>query len=160
MPLSKPRRAPPRRSPGLRPRHAKKTLEEALITPQDQQERSVLSHEEKHQLILAHAARHAAHGQGWGIGYSIAILASCLVVVSGWWITLDTNMRRSINPSSDQTWESMSSELSKIEQVWEEAKDTGEARVGTLLQRLQEAQNEVRAAEGLPPENTVPFELR
>lgn len=59
-----------------------------------------VSSEEKRQLILAHTAARERR-MSWGPGYYVAIAASCLVIVSGWWLTLDTNLRAGIRPGQD-----------------------------------------------------------
>lgn len=52
----------------------------------------MLSGEEKRELILAHAASRAKQRRDWGIGYSAAIVLSCLVIFTGWWLTLDRSL--------------------------------------------------------------------
>ncbi len=56
---------------------------------------------EKHALIQAHASARENVRRGWGWGSYIGIIASCLVVVSGWWLTLDTNIHTNIDPVRD-----------------------------------------------------------
>lgn len=108
----------------------------------------ILSEEEKHQMILAHAAKHSAHPQGWGIGYSIAIMASCLVVVSGWWLTLDSNVRRSLPTTSDQTWNEVKTGVEELKTRLHEirvpvtAPSDHAQEIGTLLERMEQAKKE------------------
>ena len=52
----------------------------------------ILSHEEKHELIRAHAATRHKRPRGYGLGYYIAVAASCLVVATGWAMTLDRGL--------------------------------------------------------------------
>ncbi len=59
-----------------------------------------VSSEEKRQLILAHTAARERR-MSWGPGYYVAIAASCLVIVSGWWLTLDKNLRAGIRPGQN-----------------------------------------------------------
>lgn len=49
----------------------------------------ILSHEEKHELIRAHAETRHKRPNGYGLGYYVAVAASCLVVATGWIMTLD-----------------------------------------------------------------------
>ncbi len=53
------------------------------------QDSRILSHEEKHELIRAHAQAREKRPNGYSLGYYIAVAASCLVVVTGWVMTLD-----------------------------------------------------------------------
>jgi hypothetical protein len=52
----------------------------------------ILSHEEKHELIRAHAATRHKRPRGYGLGYYIAVAASCLVVATGWVMTMDRGL--------------------------------------------------------------------
>jgi hypothetical protein len=52
----------------------------------------ILSHEEKHELIRAHAATRHKRPRGYGLGYYVAVAASCLVVATGWMMTLDRGL--------------------------------------------------------------------
>lgn len=52
----------------------------------------MLTDEAKRELILAHAAARSKTARDWGIGYTVAIAASCLVVFGGWWLTLDRSL--------------------------------------------------------------------
>lgn len=52
----------------------------------------MLTDEAKRDLILAHAAARSKTSRDWGIGYTVAIAASCLVVFGGWWLTLDRSL--------------------------------------------------------------------
>ncbi len=49
----------------------------------------LISHEEKHELIRAHAATRRQRPQGYGLGYYIGVAASCLVVATGWLLTMN-----------------------------------------------------------------------
>lgn len=55
-------------------------------------ESRILSHEEKHELIRAHADSRHKRPRGYGLGYYIAVAASCLVVATGWIMTLDRGL--------------------------------------------------------------------
>lgn len=80
-----PRRAAPRRS---RPQ----TTAESS---------SIVTNDEKRQLILAHAAARAGRSQPWGLGYYVAVAASCLIIVTGWTLTVKSGLRSQIPSQSD-----------------------------------------------------------
>ena len=56
------------------------------------QDSRIISHEEKHELIRAHAETRHKRPNGYGLGYYIAVAASCLVVATGWIMTLDRGL--------------------------------------------------------------------
>lgn len=56
------------------------------------QDSRLISHEEKHELIRAHAETRHKRPNGYGLGYYIAVAASCLIVVTGWVMTLDRGL--------------------------------------------------------------------
>ncbi len=65
-----------------------------------------MSSDHKRELILAHAAvRHARPKIGWGIGYYVGVTASCLVVFSGWWMTVGTHLTSGISPQQDAAYQ-------------------------------------------------------
>ncbi|MSR85311.1 hypothetical protein EXS71_02655 [Candidatus Uhrbacteria bacterium] len=67
---------------------------------------------EKHKLIMAHAN---ARGErpDWGLGYYIGIAASCLVVVTGWWLTLGTNLRTHV-PTQDPSVQRLQKDIKDL----------------------------------------------
>lgn len=54
----------------------------------------LLKPRDKRELILAHAAARAARRVGGKWTYLIGVSASCLVLVSGWWLTVGTELRQ------------------------------------------------------------------
>lgn len=74
------------------------------------EEPRMISSDEKRELILAHAQARTSPGHGWGLGYYVAIAASCLVVVTGWWMTAGINLRTGVAPR-DQLLEGLSQNL-------------------------------------------------
>lgn len=90
-------RRPPEASK-RRPRGPARTAHQPLFS---QDETPLVVPHQKHALIRAHADARVKARTGWGIGYYIGVAASCLVVVSGWWLTLDQNIRSNIDPGRD-----------------------------------------------------------
>ncbi len=76
----------------------------------------MLSSEEKRELILAHAEARTPTSS-WGFGYVVGIAASCLVVVSGWWWTLGTNLRTDISLSSNARTQELQTTLEKWKSI-------------------------------------------
>ncbi len=112
-------RSPPKRS------HVQTTSYEG--------ESRILSHEEKHELIRAHAATRQKQPRGYGLGYYIAVAASCLVVATGWIMTLDRGLWRPVkepdpivNEISDSA-EKLKQQIDKTTQNLEEARKQFEA---------------------------------
>src|SRR5574337_1583466 len=81
------RRAPPAQ------RRPKATRQASVTTEDLRDEPRMMSEDEKRELILAHAAARANEKGPWGPGYFVAVVASCLVVATGWWMTLNANVR-------------------------------------------------------------------
>lgn len=103
----KPRRTPPKRT------HVQHAAEESSPV--------ILSHEEKHELIRAHADARRARPEKMGLGYYIAVAASCLVVVSGWIYTLDRGLWTP--PSKpDPTVQQLEDNVERLKVQWEKAK--------------------------------------
>ncbi len=90
----------------LPPRRSKRTTSDHAEEPR------VLSSEEKRELILAHAEARTPTSS-WGFGYVVGIAASCLVVVSGWWWTLGTNLRTDISSSPNPKTQELQATLEK-----------------------------------------------
>ncbi len=80
--MTHPRRPPPKKS------HGRVQTEAPLVFFDEK----ILTADEKRELISAHAAARHGRPSGYGLGYYIAVGASCLVVMTGWWLTLDTTL--------------------------------------------------------------------
>ncbi len=96
---STPSRRPRRTAPSRAPRPV---LEEPAVRQHVYQDTpQILSEEEKHELIRAHA--HARQIKKPPVqhmaGYYVAVAASCLMVMTGWWFTADKNIHQNIAPS-------------------------------------------------------------
>ena len=65
--------------------------------------RLVFSEDEKRELIMAHADARKGREQGMGLGHYIAIVAGCLLVVGGWWLTLERNILY-LSPPQDESF--------------------------------------------------------
>jgi len=78
-------------------------------------ESRILSHEEKHELIRAHAATRHKRPRGYGLGYYIAVAASCLVVATGWILTLDRGLWEPVR-KPDPAMEEFTRNAEKIKQ--------------------------------------------
>lgn len=113
-----PRRPPEasKRRPTGHARVASETAFSAEHTP------LIVPHE-KHALIRAHADARAKVRTGWGIGYYIGVAASCLVVVSGWWLTLDKNIRTNLDPGRDSLIDVVSESTQELQQNTQNAAD-------------------------------------
>ena len=61
----------------------------------------MLNDEEKRELILAHAAARAHEPREWGIGYAVGLLATILIVVTGWVLTFERNLRVQLPTTQD-----------------------------------------------------------
>ena len=77
--MTRPVRRPPKRSRGH-------------VAMEEVGEPVMLTDEAKRELILAHAAARSKTSRDWGIGYTVAIAASCVIVFGGWWLTLDRSL--------------------------------------------------------------------
>lgn len=75
----------------------------------------IVSREEKRELILAHAMARAAKGVGGVWTYYIGIAASFLIVGTGWWFTVGTDLRQKLLIPS--------SEPGMVEQIQEQAQE-------------------------------------
>jgi hypothetical protein len=61
----------------------------------------IVTGDEKRQLILAHAAAREGRPERWGLGYYVAVAASCLMIVTGWSLTFSSALRSQIPSESD-----------------------------------------------------------
>lgn len=103
----KPRRTPPQRT------HVQHAADESSPV--------ILSQEEKHELIRAHAASRHARPEKMGLGYYVAVAASFLIVATGWVYTFDRglwNTPQAPDPAVQQLQDN--AERLKIE--WQKAK--------------------------------------
>ncbi|MFA6429487.1 MAG: hypothetical protein WCV84_03230 [Patescibacteria group bacterium] len=86
------------------PRTVRRTSPKRRASSQEEQELSFdregtanLDSTQKHavvrDMILRHSLVRANQPQPSKWAFPIGVLASCLVIVSGWWMTLDTNIR-------------------------------------------------------------------
>lgn len=104
----------------------------------DEREERVLSAEEKHELILAHAEarRHKHHHARFGAVYAIGVAATCLVVVSGWWITVGSNLRQTL-PGQDAAVKILTESAKNAREGLSASSSTEELR-----QEIQQAKQE------------------
>ncbi len=80
----------------------------------------MISSDEKRELILAHAeARSRRPTQNWGMGYYIGIAASCLVVATGWWLTIGTSLRVRLPTEPDQAAQILKEQTDKLKEEWQ-----------------------------------------
>jgi hypothetical protein len=113
----KPRRTPPKRAHAVAP--------ETIPAPR------VLSHEEKYELIRAHAEARKARPGRLGLGYYIAIAASCLVVASGWLYTLDRGLW--IPPREpDPALQELHDTTLELKRQWEAARREAQEAISTI----------------------------
>ncbi len=91
----------------------------------------IVTDDEKRQLILAHAAVREQRRENWGLGYYGAIAASCLVIITGWMLTLGSGLRSQIPNESDSilktlrlNWEKYDHALRASQQEVTEGMDT------------------------------------
>lgn len=134
----------PRRHPPTRHRRASHEHEV--------QSARMLSADEKRGLILAHhaARKEHAHPRGWGMGYYIGIAASCLVIITGWWMTLGTNLRTGLKPESDEATQILQENMTDFQQnISQTFSPTQEikADVEAMKQQYQQAVIQERAFE-------------
>lgn len=116
-------------------RHAFSHDDEPLIIPH-----------EKQALIRAHADARVKARTGWGIGYYIGVAASCLVVVSGWWLTLDKNIRTNMNPGRDPLVQVLDESTDDLRDNMEQVADgpNGTHAMQASVQRLREEYERAR----------------
>lgn len=79
----------------------------------------ILSEEEKHELILAHAQARKNEPREFGLGYYIAVAASCLVVMTGWWLTLGTTISSGVPQQSDPAVEALKEATEQLQASFE-----------------------------------------
>jgi hypothetical protein len=112
----KPLRAPPKRT------HA---------PPPSEPVSRVLSSEEKFELIRAHAQARQARPNRLGLGYYIAIAASCLVVATGWLYTLDRGLW--VPPHKpDPALQELEETTTKLKRQWDEARKEVKASITNI----------------------------
>lgn len=90
-----------------------------------------MSSEEKYELIRAHAEARKARPNRLGLGYYIAIAASCLVVASGWLYTLDRGLW--IPPREpDPALQELQDTTAELKRQWEEARREAKEAISTI----------------------------
>lgn len=68
-------------------------------------EEPMISSEEKRALILAHHASRTTQRKKVPVAaYYIGVTASCLIVVSGWWITWGARLDSGLRPAADEAF--------------------------------------------------------
>ena len=92
MPRTLRKRAAPKRAP-----RSKDAPSEPAFDPIGSVKVEPLS---KRDLILAHHAARQNRVQAGPWAYYVGIAASCLIVFTGWWLTLDTNIHARIDPNA------------------------------------------------------------
>jgi len=97
-------------------------------------ESRILSHEEKHELIRAHADTRHKRPRGYGLGYYIAVAASCLVVATGWLMTLDRGL-----------WQPVREPNPAIQEITESAKKI-KAEIDMTTTKLEQARKQFKNA--------------
>ncbi|MBM3204819.1 hypothetical protein FJZ48_02460 [Candidatus Uhrbacteria bacterium] len=116
----------------------------------------VMSSEEKAALIHAHHAarqRHA-HPRGWGLGYYVGITASCLVIITGWWMTVGTNLRQSLSDQPDEAAQILQTNLKKFREGFpakniETGKQQIKANVDAMKKGYDQAVQEQQAFDAM-----------
>jgi hypothetical protein len=113
----------PRRTPPKRTAHSQ--------APELEPAPRVLSGEEKYELIRAHAEARKAHPNKLGLGYYIAIAASCLVVASGWLYTLDRGLW--IPPREpDPALQELEDTTAELKRQWNDAREQVKESISEL----------------------------
>ncbi len=130
------RRAPPRRTKAA-PR---------ALTPDAQTTPRLISDAEKRELILAHAEHHRTRPQKWGVGYAVGLVASCLVVAVGWFMTLETNLRNGWPTSSDPSWTIVKDRLDDMKKDARERTRQETESIQRLREQYQKAKQQAVSA--------------
>jgi len=94
----------------------------------------ILSQDEKHELIRAHAATRQKRPHGYKLGYYIAVAASCLVVVTSYALTVNYRIAKPM-PKPDPVYEEF---VQNIEKFKQELDQTSE--------KVKNAKNQFQAA--------------
>lgn len=103
---------------------------------------SIVTDDEKRQLILAHAAAREGRPENWGLGYYVAVAASCLVVVTGWMLTLGSGIRSQIPSQPDSILKTLRINWEKYGDAVKQSRQSVSAGIDTLSQtpsKIQEA---------------------
>ncbi len=99
--------------------------------------------DEKRALIHAHTHARAAARAGWGLSYYIGIGASCLVVVSGWWMTAGT--RANVDLRNDNLVETVQTQTQTLAQDLHKPDPEAEAvkaRIQAIHDQLEQAKQQ------------------
>ena len=105
------------------PARQKPTAVEAPQTAFFQQ--GLLSHDQKRELILAHAAARQARRLPKGWFYVMGIVASCLVVMAGWWLTVGSWIRGQVELAKHTSFQQeVRQEIGRLEAAYPLQKPT------------------------------------
>jgi hypothetical protein len=110
----------------------------------------------KRELILAHhAARQKnPHPRGWGVGYYVGIAASCLVIITGWWMTVGTNLRHGLSTEPDEAAQIIQTNIEKFREGFpadevEQGKQQMKANVEGMKKEYDQAVKEQQAFDAM-----------
>ncbi len=99
--------------------------------------------DEKRALIHAHTHARAAARAGWGLSYYIGISASCLIVVSGWWMTAGTRAHLDLrNDTLVQTIETQTQTLQNNLEASDPEAEAVKARIQAIQNQLEQAKKQ------------------
>ncbi len=117
--------------------------------------------QEKHALIRAHAEAREQARTRWGIGYYIGVAASCLVVVSGWWFTLDRNVRSNISPARDPLVQIIDEGMGDFRKNTQQSSSMGAVQdsMNQLRQEFERARTQAVAEQGTSTQAVSPSVL-
>lgn len=115
--------------------------EEAAFNTEPLMPTRLMSEEEKHELIRAHAAKRPSR-RGLGIGYYTAIIMSCLVVAGGWLLTLDENFGLGKAGSPDPA-------LQTVRESVDSFKNNAAVKLPEVKKDIEKAKTQIDAAQGL-----------
>ncbi|HEU0051128.1 MAG TPA: hypothetical protein VFQ60_03685 [Patescibacteria group bacterium] len=102
----------------------------------------VLSSEEKRALILAHHESHKRSKRKVPAGaYYVGIAASCLVVISGWWLTFGSHIGSGVRQKPDEAAQILQEQYQKYFSA------TSTAPKKDLKTMLEEAKQAAKTAE-------------
>lgn len=109
----------------------------------------VLSPDEKRELILAHHAARTKRGKphpAWGWGYYVGIAASCLVILTGWWLTLGSSLRYQAQPSTESLTGIIKNSVDEFQASWRAGADGRQASQNDVNTQIQAAKTQYQQA--------------
>lgn len=109
------RKAPKRKSRAKEKGASRAHVLDAFV-PSAEPQMHLMSEDEKHQLIRAHAEARADRPKRPGLGYYVAVGMSCVVVGAGWLMTLDANYGLNRDKKPDAAVEAVKDGIQKFKQ--------------------------------------------